>query len=40
MIADLQRAGRYLAVDLFRAGGTDAVLKALLRRRLPARRRA
>jgi dihydroxy-acid dehydratase len=30
LIADLQPGGRYLAVDLFRAGGTDAVLKALL----------
>src|SRR5439155_4791949 len=29
-IADLQPGGRYLAVDLYRAGGTDAVLKALL----------
>jgi dihydroxy-acid dehydratase len=30
LLADLQPGGRYLAVDLFRAGGTDAVLKALL----------
>ena len=30
LIADLQPGGRYLAVDLHRAGGTDAVLKALL----------
>ena len=30
LIADLQPGGRYLALDLFRAGGTDAVLKALL----------
>ena len=30
LIADLQPGGRYLAVDLFRVGGTDAVLKALL----------
>ena len=30
LIADLQPGGRYLAVDLFGAGGTDAVLKALL----------
>ena len=30
LIADLQPGGRYLAVDMFRAGGTDAVLKALL----------
>ena len=30
LIADLQPGGRYLAVDLYRAGGTDAVLKALL----------
>jgi dihydroxy-acid dehydratase len=30
LIADLQPGGRYLAVDLFRAGGVDAVLKALL----------
>lgn len=30
LIADLQPGGRYLAVDVFRAGGTDAVLKALL----------
>jgi dihydroxy-acid dehydratase len=30
LIADLQPSGRYLAVDLCRAGGTDAVLKALL----------
>src|SRR5262245_21562589 len=29
-IADLQPGGRYLAVDLHRAGGTDAVLKGLL----------
>jgi len=32
LIADLQPGGRYLAVDLHRAGGTDAVLKALLDR--------
>jgi dihydroxy-acid dehydratase len=30
LIADLQPGGRFLAVDLHRAGGTDAVLKALL----------
>lgn len=30
LIADLQPGGKYLAIDLFRAGGTDAVLKALL----------
>jgi dihydroxy-acid dehydratase len=30
LIADLQPGGHYLAVDLHRAGGTDAVLKALL----------
>src|SRR5262245_6657073 len=30
LIADLQPGGKYLAVDLFRVGGTDAVLKALL----------
>jgi dihydroxy-acid dehydratase len=30
LIADLQPGGRYLAVDVHRAGGTDAVLKALL----------
>jgi dihydroxy-acid dehydratase len=30
LLADLQPGGRYLAVDLYRAGGTDAVLKALL----------
>jgi dihydroxy-acid dehydratase len=30
LIADLQPGGRHLALDLFRAGGTDAVLKALL----------
>jgi dihydroxy-acid dehydratase len=30
LIADLQPGGRYLALDVFRAGGTDAVLKALL----------
>jgi dihydroxy-acid dehydratase len=30
LLADLQPGGRYLAIDLFRAGGTDAVLKALL----------
>ncbi|HSR82216.1 MAG TPA: dihydroxy-acid dehydratase [Hyphomicrobiaceae bacterium] len=30
LLADLQPGGRYLAVDLFRAGGTDTVLKALL----------
>jgi dihydroxy-acid dehydratase len=30
LIADLQPGGRYLAIDLYRAGGTDAVLKALL----------
>jgi dihydroxy-acid dehydratase len=30
LIADLQPGGRYLAVDLHRAGGTDGVLKALL----------
>jgi dihydroxy-acid dehydratase len=30
LIADLQPGGKYLAVDLYRAGGTDAVLKALL----------
>jgi dihydroxy-acid dehydratase len=30
LIADLQPGGRYLAVDLYRAGGTEAVLKGLL----------
>jgi dihydroxy-acid dehydratase len=30
LIADLAPGGRYLAVDVFRIGGTDAVLKALL----------
>jgi dihydroxyacid dehydratase/phosphogluconate dehydratase len=30
LLADLQPGGKYLALDLFRAGGTDAVLKALL----------
>jgi dihydroxy-acid dehydratase len=30
LIADLQPGGRYLALDVYRAGGTDAVLKALL----------
>jgi dihydroxy-acid dehydratase len=30
LLADLQPGGRFLAVDLFRAGGTDTVLKALL----------
>jgi dihydroxy-acid dehydratase len=30
LIADLQPGGRFLAVDLHRVGGTDAVLKALL----------
>src|SRR5215475_6487255 len=30
LLADLQPGGRYLAIDGFRAGGTDAVLKALL----------
>jgi dihydroxy-acid dehydratase len=30
LLADLQPGGRYLALDLYRAGGTDAVLKALL----------
>src|SRR5215475_5767624 len=30
LLADLQPGGRYLAVDLFRAGGTDTVLRALL----------
>jgi dihydroxy-acid dehydratase len=30
LIADLQPGGKYLAIDLFRAGGTDVVLKALL----------
>jgi dihydroxy-acid dehydratase len=30
VLADLQPGGRYLAIDMFRAGGTDAVLKALL----------
>jgi dihydroxy-acid dehydratase len=29
-LADLQPGGRHLAVDLFRTGGTEAVLKALL----------
>jgi dihydroxy-acid dehydratase len=30
LIASLQPGGKYLAVDLFRAGGVDVVLKALL----------
>src|SRR5215470_7981337 len=30
LLADLQPGGRYLAVDLFRVGGTGSVLKALL----------
>jgi dihydroxy-acid dehydratase len=30
LVADLQPGGKYLAVDLHRVGGTDAVLKALL----------
>jgi dihydroxy-acid dehydratase len=30
LLADLQPGGKYLAVDLHRAGGVDAVLKALL----------
>ena len=30
LIADLQPGGRYLAIDLHRAGGVAAVLKALL----------
>ena len=30
LLADLQPGGKYLAVDLYGAGGTDAVLKALL----------
>ena len=30
VLADLQPGGRYLAIDMFRAGGTEAVLKALL----------
>jgi dihydroxy-acid dehydratase len=30
LLADLQPGGHYLAIDVFRAGGTDAVLKALL----------
>jgi dihydroxy-acid dehydratase len=30
LLADLQPGGRYLAVDMFHVGGTDAVLKALL----------
>jgi dihydroxy-acid dehydratase len=30
LLADLQPGGRYLAADVHRAGGTDAVLKALL----------
>ena len=30
LLADLQPGGRYLAVDVHSAGGTDAVLKALL----------
>jgi dihydroxy-acid dehydratase len=30
LLADLAPGGRYLAVDVFRIGGTDAVLKALL----------
>lgn len=30
LIADLQPGGRFLAIDLHRVGGTDAVLKALL----------
>ena len=30
LIASLQPGGRYLAIDLHRVGGTDAVLKALL----------
>ena len=30
LLADLQPGGKYLALDLFRAGGTDAVLRALL----------
>jgi dihydroxy-acid dehydratase len=30
VLADLQPGGRYLAIDMFRAGGIEAVLKALL----------
>jgi dihydroxy-acid dehydratase len=30
LIADLQPGGKYLAIDLYRVGGTDVVLKALL----------
>jgi dihydroxy-acid dehydratase len=30
LIADLQPGGKYLALELFRVGGTDVVLKALL----------
>jgi dihydroxy-acid dehydratase len=30
LLADLQPGGRYLAADVYRIGGTDAVLKALL----------
>ena len=40
LIADLQPGGHFLAVDLHRVGGVGVVLKALLDRRPPARRRA
>ena len=37
-LADLKPGGKYVMFDLYRVGGTPAVLKALARRRAPARR--